>query len=183
VPAYVPSSSGSGSGSSGSGSSGSGSSVSDLSDVESEYEYDVPTDVYPYSGLDWDTSYVQDLSADLQTSLANTTAAIAEMPATLEQYYSNLLRTALGQEGFQGTIGNLANRNVLSSTVASDALANTAWESTKAVTDKAYDARLQQYKYQLELPSLYTSALDLGKIYEDPSEPYDIMADLLGAMA
>ena len=148
-----------------------------------DYSFDVDLGAYPYSGLDWDSPYTQEVSGGLTGSLGAAQTAAQGMPETIQGYYNNMLRTALGPEGFEGTMQDLAKRGVLSSTVASDAMANTAWESSKAIAQKGYESQIAGQQALMKMPSYWTDALELGQVTVDPSEPYDIMADLLSSLA
>ena len=148
-----------------------------------DFSFDVDLGAYPYSGLDWDNPWVRDITGGSRSALRTAQTTAQQMPGTIQGYYNNMLRTALGPEGFEGTIQDLAKRGVLSSTVASDAMANTAWESSKAIAQKGYESQIAGQQALMKMPSYWTDALEMGQVTLDPSEPYDIMVDLLSSLA
>ena len=159
------------------------------------YNFDIPSDVYPYSksttqsrtGLDWGTDFGQVLQPLLQESTQQLPGLLSGLVPTLQGQYSNLMKKALGPQAFQGTLNQLAQRGMLDSTVAGDALSKTATNIMSDIGDKGYTSLLQGLLAQTQLPTqlgnlgqlLQTSTSAGESITEQPLAPYELMARML----
>lgn len=115
------------------------------------------------SGINWGTPFMQMLAPKLTASVEQLAPTISNMKDTLQSQYANLMKQALGPEAFQGTLNNLASRNVLRGTIAENALSNTAKNIIRDIANKGYESMLAQQSAQLALPNILGTLAGLGK--------------------
>lgn len=114
-----------------------------------------------------------------------------ELPETIDKYtqnaadlYQRLSRRAL--EDAQGSIlNNLANRNVLNSSVASDAISKSIKDIVPTFADRGYQAAMEGAKMQATVPSILGQLASLAKYStasgssQDPLEPYKLLSNFV----
>lgn len=168
--------------------------------------FDVPTDAYPsstsssrsssssFSGIDWS----RPIAAGLQEQILSQAQQLPEMaealPGRLDAYFRNLMQDALGRGAFTGTLNTLAERGVLDSTVAGDALSKTASHAMQEIGEKAFQSELAGLRTQMEVPEMLAAIADLDRISQssssgsshssssNPLAPYQVMAQMLGLL-
>jgi len=159
------------------------------------FNFDIPSDVYPYTkqsqqsqtGMDWGSDFGQTLSPLLQQSAQQLPGLLSGISPAIQGQYSSLMKQALGPEAFQGTLNQLANKNMLNSSVAGDAMSKTASNIATQVGNQGYNSLLQGLLAQTQLPSqlgnlgqlLQTSQSSGESITEQPLAPYELLAKML----
>jgi len=111
------------------------------------------------------------------------------MGETLQDRYKSLMGTALRQQAFQGTLNQLAGRNILDSSVAASALAQTAVPIMQQIGDIGFQSALAQQQAQVGLPSMLAQIAGLGQTgvsaggaisrSQDPLAPYKLLSQFL----
>ena len=163
--------------------------------MTSLYNFNIPSEVYPYSqsstqsksGTDWGSQYGTTLLPLLQQSTEQLPGFLSQISPLLQGQHTSLLKKALSPEAFQGTLNQLASRGVLDSSIASDTLSKTATGLISEIGDKAYTSNLQGLLSQAQLPNMFGGLADLLKktesvsesITEQPLAPYELMANML----
>lgn len=133
------------------------------------------------SGIDWGSApFMQDIANSLKTLIPQLPGQVNNLSNTLMGQYENLMRT-IAPGAFQDTLNNLRSRNMIDSSVASDAMAKTMNRINQDVGDKAYSSMLQQIMTQIGLPGQIAQMANLGQTStaENPMEPYNWLLNLL----
>ena len=165
--------------------------------------FNIPTNLYStsgstsqnqsnqQSGIDWNTPFMQQILPSLTGAATNLQPNVDAMKQTLQDQYSNMMREALGPGALQGTLNQLAGRNMLNSQVASDALRGVSRDIMKDVANRGYESLLAQQAAQMEVPSILGNLAELGRrstgtstgtstsSTQNPLEPYQLMAQLM----
>lgn len=119
------------------------------------------------SGIDWNSPLTQAILPGLMSSGQALPGLANQMGDTLQGQYSNLMRQALGPQAFQGTLNQLADRNMLNSSVAGNALAGTASQIAGQVGNQAFQSQLAGQQAQMNVP---TSLADLAKLGQQSTQ-------------
>ena len=85
------------------------------------------------------------------------------MGQTVQDQYSNLMNQAMGPQAFQGTLNQLAQRNMLNSSVAGNALAQTAVPIAQAVGNQGWQSALAGQQAQMQVPTSLAQLAQLGQ--------------------
>jgi hypothetical protein len=143
-----------------------------------------------FSGMDWSKSpvsfqYVQD-QANMLPQLAQ------NVGDSSYQRYSQMMKDALGDKGsFANVLNEMGGRNMMGSTVQSDALGNAALGITRDIGDKAYASDIQANLARMNIPQILAQIAGLGQVSQgstsgssysaDPSRPEQIIAGLISS--
>lgn len=135
--------------------------------------FNIPTDVYPYSGLP-----KQHREGLLSSIMPKLTQAATQYPQALEDYTGRMTRgfgDVVRTEG-QGLLNQLAGRNVLGSQVGGDAMVNLLKELNKQATGTMADVGFQAHT---AYPGMLAGIAGLGQATENPLAPYQLMTNIL----
>lgn len=164
--------------------------------------WDVPLNKFPqssssqssrsFSGIDWGRPVAKGLLDQILSSAQALPGQAKALPRRLNDYFRMLMQEALGPGAFQGTLNNLAARNMIDSSVASDALSEAAIPIMRDVGQRGFQAVLEGLKSEMQVPGMLGQIASLDQISEafsggsssssNPLAPYEIMARLsLGA--
>ena len=156
-----------------------------------EQQFDVPTDVFPFSfntstsGMNWGGPVASSL-LDLITNTAQQIPGIAEsLPGMIQDTYGQIMQNALGPDAFQGVLNNLAAKGMIDSSVASDAMSQTAQKIMQDIGGKAFQSSIEGAEAQLNVPSLLSQIAGLDQqnqsmgLSASPLDPYQIMSSIL----
>jgi hypothetical protein len=106
------------------------------------------------SGIDWDSPVARDLLGSIVSS-AQELPGLAETAGTQAQdYYTNLMKRAMGPQNFQGYLNALSGRGVLGSSMTENTMATAATDAARAVADKAFEASLANTQKRMEVPGI-----------------------------
>ena len=165
--------------------------------------FNIPTNLYStsgstsqnqsnqQSGIDWNTPFMQQILPSLTGAATNLQPNVDAMKQTLQDQYSNMMREALGPGALQGTLNQLAGKNMINSQVAKDALRGVSRDIMKDVANRGYESLLAQQAAQMEVPSILGNLAELGRrstgtstgtstsSTQNPLEPYQLMASLM----
>lgn len=144
------------------------------------------------SGIDWNSPVAKELLAALVGS-AESLPGLAERagPQALE-FYKNIANQSMGVQGFQGLMNELGGRNMLTSSVAENSLANAQAQTQQNIADKAFTASLASTQAQMGVPGSLSSIISqlggqVGKTSHsgsgsatDPYAGYPYLLALLG---
>ena len=88
------------------------------------------------------------------------------------------------REGAGSILNNLANRNVLNSTVASDALSKGMSDISNQAADRSYQAGSAAAAMKANYPSVLGNLAQLGSYSEqnDPLDPYRLVSNMFMGM-
>ena len=150
--------------------------------------FNIPTDVFPYS-----TSYAG-LPEDFRTGFLSTLmpqlkSSIEGMPGNIDKYTQNALNAYKGmtgtamKEAMPGLLNQLAGRNVLDSTVTSDAIGKTMRDIIGGYGAKGYETAMEGARMKAGMPQVLGNLAQLGQysggFQADPLAPYNTMANLI----
>jgi len=155
-------------------------------------------DLYPTSsGTNTSTSYsglpseyldqlMQGLMPELMRSIQGMPQAIDEYTGKASQMYEGMGRRLL-DDAMPGILNNLAGRNVLNSSVASDAISKTATNIIPMFTDAALQAGMKGAEMKANIPSILGNIANLGRVSESSAEgtsessnplaPYELLSN------
>ncbi len=119
------------------------------------------------SGMDWTDPFAGSILSTLTREAQALPGRAGSMGDTLMSGYGNLLQEALQGGAFQDTLNDLAERGMIDSTVASNALAKTTTDISKTVADKAFDAQMAQLGAQMQVPTSLAEMAALGQSSSD----------------
>jgi len=141
------------------------------------------------TGMDWGSPFMKQVSPMLTAATKELPGVIGKMGETLQDRYKSLMGTALRQQAFQGTLNQLAGRNILDSSVAASALAQTAVPIMQQIGDIGFQSALAQQQAQVGLPSMLAQIAGLGQTgvsaggaisrSQDPLAPYKLLSQFL----
>lgn len=146
------------------------------------------SEVFPFSqtyqgiGQDWQKKLMSSVMPQLTDSVNN-------MSGNIDSYLDNSMK-AYGQQlqdtlktNIPKTVTNLANRGVLDSSTASNAISRTQQSAYKNYADQGYQAALQAALLKLKMPEVLTNIAGLGqyatKYDEDKTALYQTLAQML----
>jgi hypothetical protein len=143
--------------------------------------FNIPTNAYARTGMDWENPYVAMLADPVIGGYMGLQDKVSSMSDTIGGRYEGLMRRATGPDMLGSTLNDLASRNILNSSVASDALAKAATQNVQGIADKQFEADLSQISAEMSLPGLGGQLMELGRSTENPLQPYELMTQLLMA--
>ena len=135
--------------------------------------FNVPTNLYPYSGLP-----KQHREGLLSSIMPQLTQAATQYPQALQDYTGRMTRgfgDVVRTEG-QGLLNQLAGRNMLGSQAGGDAMVNLLKGLNRQATGTMADVG---FRAQTQYPSMLAGIAGLGQATEDPLAPYNLMSQLL----
>jgi len=106
------------------------------------------------SGIDWGSPGVAGLLDQIKNWTGIASGNAANAPGNINNFYRNMMQNALQPQAFQGTLNNLRQRNMLDSSVASDALAGTASNIAGQVGNQALSSYLKGFDVQQGMPNM-----------------------------
>ena len=116
-----------------------------------------------FSGMDWSKSPVS--FSQLQTLAGNLPGLAAQFGDTLQNRYMSLMKEAMGDKGnFAGVLNEMGGRNIMGSTMQSDALSKTASNIATDIGDKAYQSTIAGLNAQMDVPKTLASIANLGQV-------------------
>jgi len=115
------------------------------------------------SGINWSSPVASGLLPQLLSTARQLPEIAENLGETLQGQYSNIMRQALSPEAFQGTLTTLANRGLLNSSIANEALANVASAIARNIANQAYTSALQAEMAKMKVPSLLGELVALGR--------------------
>lgn len=115
------------------------------------------------SGINWDQEIAAGMLPHLLETGGNLPGVVDRMGQTLQDQYNNTMRRALQPDAFQGTLNQLANRGVLDSNIASDALASATKGISKNIADQGFNSQLAQQQAQMQVPSILANLAALAQ--------------------
>ena len=140
---------------------------------DAPFTFNVPSDLYPWTGLP-----PQHREGLLSSIMPQLTQAATQYPQALEDYTGRMTRgfgDVVRTEG-QGLLNQLAVRNILGSQTGGDAMVNLLKELNKQATGTMADVGFQA---QTAYPSILAGIAGLGRGAEEPLAPYQLMANIL----
>lgn len=138
------------------------------------------------TGMDWNSPVGKTILPYLQQAISGLTDRTNQLPGMLQSLYGGLMRNALGPQAFQGTLNQLGSRNILNSSVASNAMADVASNIAKNIGQAGYNSALAGLQQQLALPGNLANLANTvagktaGSTYLDPLAPYKLFASMMG---
>lgn len=117
-----------------------------------------------YSGLpaDYRDRLLQATMPTLEASVSNMVGNADAYANKANAQYSYMMNEAL-LPAIRQAIGSLANRGVLSSTVASDAIGNVASDAATQAGEKGYETAMKAALMKYGIPEILASVLNLGQ--------------------
>lgn len=172
----------------------------------------IPTDIYSWSGLP--KQHRENLLSSLMPQLTGAAGAYPEtiksgfgeaksilgsLPGVMEPYMGRKMREFkdVTEGSMQGLLNKLSGRGMLSSQVASDAMANLGRGLNKdmfsQLSDLAYQTKLGSLTGKADLatqeaqllgqePSILANLVGLGRAAEQPFQPYQAFLNLIQGM-
>lgn len=141
------------------------------------------------TGMDWGSPFMQQITPMLTTAAGKLPGTVEQMGETLQDRYKDLMGMALGPQAFQGTLNQLAGRNILDSSMVPAALAQAAIPIMQQIGDIGFQSALAQQQAQMGLPSMLAGIAGLGQTAtgetgaisrsQDPLAPYNLLSQFL----
>jgi len=113
---------------------------------------------------------------------------VTNLPANIDKYTESAIggyRQELDRilkDILPKQIGNLANRGILDSSVASDVLSKTVSEVATASASKGYETAMNAALMKAQIPNTLAGLLQYGQSYQDPTVMYRTMAQLIASL-
>jgi len=126
------------------------------------------------SGFNWNAPELTGLLDQIKNWTQKTSGLAENSLPMITNFYTNLMNQALGPQAFQGTLNNLRQRNMLDSTVASDALAKVGSNIAGEIGNTGLDRYLKSVDMQAQMPGLLAQLANI--IGEKTSTTNDPMA-------
>ena len=114
------------------------------------------------AGIDWESPGVSGLLDQIKKWTGRASGMAENVIPNINNFYGNMMRNALGPQAFQGTLNDLRERNILDSSVASDALAKAGSNIAGQIGGQGLDTYLKAYDTQIQMPGLLASMANLG---------------------
>jgi hypothetical protein len=140
-------------------------------------------DLFPTSragiGQDYIDQIMTAVVPQLTQSIENREQNIDDFTGQAVGLSRNVSRDLLG-DTLQSMLGNLSNRGILNSTVASESLGTATGDVLKNISNQVYQAGMEGAKLKLGTPDLLGQLSQLGQVSEsqDPSVPQRILASV-----
>jgi len=113
------------------------------------------------SGIDWGSPGVAGLLDQIKNWISTSSGLAQNVTSNIGNFYNNLMRESLGPQAFQGTLNDLRSRNMLNSSVASDALATAQSNIAGDIGNRAFDTYLKGYDTQMQMPNMLVQLADV----------------------
>ena len=139
---------------------------------------------------DEDTKAMINAQSAATTKMANTLSQYADtlpelakqLPETLQSLYGTLMRQGMEGEGFQGLLNSLASRNILTSKVASDALAGAGRGVAQDISNKGYESTLAGLNAEMQIPGYLGQLMQamnsgIAPLQQAKESPYRLLMD------
>lgn len=128
-----------------------------------------------YSGLpaDYRERLLQATMPTLESSVSNMVGNADKYANEANAQYSYLMNQAL-LPAIREAIGSLANRGVLSSTVAGDAIGKVASDAATQAGEKGYETAMKAALMKYGIPEILSSVLNLGQYSQGSSSSASI---------
>ena len=138
-------------------------------------------------GLDWNNPILQGLKQPLTESIQGLPELARTAGTQAQEKYVNLMNQGMGLSNYQGLLNSLAGRNMLSSSVAENALSRAGTQTAQNIANQAFMSSLANTQAQMQVPGqLGTLAGQLGgnvgtttQKMHDPLRPYNLAAQLM----
>jgi len=144
----------------------------------------IPTNLKPFSqsesgsqevsqsqqGVDWTDPFAQQILPVLTQSATALPKTLETLRGTMDTSYAQMLKDALGEDAFYGTLNDLAKRGVIDSSVASDSLKNVARDIARDIANKKYATQLELGKMEMGIPTQLGQLAELAKRAEATSQ-------------
>ena len=129
------------------------------------------------SGIDWGSPGVGGLLDRIKDWTGRASGLAENATSNIGNFYNNLMRESLGPQAFQGTLNNLRERNMLDSSVASDAMANAQTGIASNIGNRAFDTYLKGYDTQMQMPGMLSQMAKTlgGTSNTDPMAAYRLV--------
>jgi hypothetical protein len=137
-------------------------------------------DVKPYSGLP--EGYRDQL---LGFAMPQLEESVTNLPGNIDDFTNNALKTYRQEldlamkDMLPRQIGNLANRGILDSTVASNTLSQTVSDASRRSAGMGYQTAMEAAKMKASIPQTIGQLLQYGQSSQDPTVMYRTIAALL----
>jgi hypothetical protein len=137
-------------------------------------------DVKPYSGLP--ESYRDQL---LGFAMPQLQQSVTDLPGNIDTYTQDALSNYRQQldiamkDMLPRQIGNLANRGILDSSVASDTLSKTVSDAARRSAGMGYQTSMEAARMKTAIPQTIGQLLQYGQSSQDPTVMYRTIAALL----
>jgi hypothetical protein len=169
--------------------------------------FNIPTDLTPVNkststssgsgssqaGINWKNPLAAAMQPLLIQSGQQLPGVVDNMGATLQGQYANAMRSAMSPNMFQGTLNQLANRGMLNSSVAADALASAQNQAAQDIANQGFTSQLAQQTAQMQLPETLGNLAKLAEesssvnrsntasqsLQTDPLAPYELIAKMM----
>ena len=115
------------------------------------------------SGVNWGNPLNTAILPSLIQSAQGLTGVANNMGQTVQDQYSSLMNQAMGPQAFQGTLNELASRNMLNSSVAGNAMAQTAVPIAQAVGNQGFQSALAGQQAKMQVPTSLAQLAQLGQ--------------------
>lgn len=151
--------------------------------VSNEFIFPRGEDVKPYSGLPegYRDQLLRFVMPQLQSSVTDFSSNVDTFSnnalGTYKQELQNYLKEIIPKQ-----VGNLANRGILSSTVAENTLSDTFSKAATQSATKGYQTAQRAAELKLQLPTTLAGMLQYGMSSQDPTVMYRTLADLLASI-
>jgi hypothetical protein len=115
------------------------------------------------SGIDWSNPLTAAILPSLISSGQGLQGVANNVGQTVQDQYSNMMNQAMGPQAFQGTLNELASRNMLNSSVAGNAMAQTAVPIAQAIGNQGFQSALAGQQAQMQVPTTLSQLAQLGQ--------------------
>lgn len=145
-----------------------------------EFIFPTGEEAQPYSGLP--TKYRDMLLGFVMPQLQQ---SVTDMPQNIDDYTQNALGTYRQEldmslkDIIPRHISNLANRGILSSSVASDTLSQAVRDAALKSSGMGYQTAMEAARMKAEIPQTIGQLLGFGQYAADPTVMYRTIAQLL----
>ena len=115
------------------------------------------------TGINWQNPLNTAILPSLISSAQALPGLAQNMGQTAQNQYSSLMNQALGPQAFQGTLNELASRNMLNSSVAGNAMAQMATPIAQAIGNQGFLSALAGQQAQMQVPTSLAQLAQLGQ--------------------
>ena len=115
------------------------------------------------TGINWGNPVNSAILPQLISSAQALPGVANNMGQTVQDQYSSLMNQAMGPQAFQGTLNELASRNMLNSSVAGNAMAQTAVPIAQAIGNQGWQSSLAGQQAQMQVPTSLAQLAQLGQ--------------------
>jgi hypothetical protein len=135
-------------------------------------------------GINWNGPVGSALLQSLLSSAKSLPGLAKRSGEQALDYYKNITNQSMGIQGFQGLLNDLGGKNMLTSSIAENSLANAQSQVSQNIADKAFTASLASTQAQMGVPGSLSSIIaSLGGrrgSQTDPYSGYQYLLQLLG---